>query len=217
MIKIVIVEDQKIILSSLGALLDKDNNIQIVGEAANGEELLALVEKNPKIDLILSDIAMPKMDGISMIIELKKRDIQIPVLLLSILEDEKYSSEAFLAGAMGYLSKNIEIDELLFAIHSALKGNRYFSSELCIRLLERYHKQLVNFPNDSNKRIAFSERELSILKLIAAGQTNQQMADKLFLSRRTVEGIRQGILERTGVKNTASLINFAILNGYIGS
>lgn len=215
MIKIVVVEDQKIILSSLGGLLDKHDNIQLVGEASNVEELLALLEKNQKVDLIISDVIMPKMDGITMLGVLKEKGIKIPVILLSILEDEKHSSAAFLAGAMGYLSKNIDVEELIFAIHTVTKGKRYFSTELCISILERYHSQLVKMPVKNANRIAFSEREISVLKLIAEGWTNQEMADELFLSRRTVEGIRQGILERTGAKNTAALIKFAILNGYL--
>ena len=119
------------------------------------------------------------------------------------------------AGAKGYVSKNVDVEELIFAINTVKKGNRYFSAELGINILERYHKQLVGYKEESTQKIIFSEREQSVLELIAEGQTNQQIADQLFLSRRTVEGIRQSILDRTGAKNSAALIKFAISNGYI--
>jgi DNA-binding NarL/FixJ family response regulator len=215
MIKIIIVEDQKITLSSLSVLLSHFDHFQVVAELASVEAVFEFLDKKNKADLILSDILMPGMDGIAMISELKSQKINLPVILLSMLEDEKYSSSAFIAGAKGYVSKNIDVDELVFAINMVMKGNRYFESELCIRVLEQYHNQLVNFRSMSSKKISLSPRELSVLELIAEGKTNQQMADQLFLSRRTVEGIRQGILERTGSKNTAALIKFALLNGYI--
>jgi len=217
MIKIILVENHKLMLSSLGALLDKYDHIQVVAEVVGAKELFNLLATKPKADLILSDIMMPDINGIEMVAQLKNNDIHIPVILLSMLEDEKHSSTAFLAGAKGYLSKNVDVEELIFAINTVKKGNRYFSAELGINILERYHKQLLSFKEEATQKILFSEREQSVLELIAEGQTNQQIADQLFLSRRTVEGIRQSILDRTGAKNSAALIKFAIFNGYIAS
>jgi len=215
MIKIILIEDHKVMLSSLAALLDKNDRMEIVAEVTGAAGLFALLATQPKADLIISDLLMPEMDGIAMLTELKSKNIRIPVIMLSMVEDERYSSAAFLAGADGYLSKNVDIDELMFAIHTVIKGNRYFAAELGIRILERYHTQLTRDSLPTNKKITFSDREQSVLELIAEGRTNQQMADQLFLSRRTVEGIRQTILDRTGVKNTAALIKYAILNGHI--
>ncbi|WP_316767500.1 response regulator transcription factor [Pedobacter frigiditerrae] len=217
MIRVILVEDHKIMLASLAALLDKYDHIEVVAEVNSAKELFTFLEDDPKADVIIADVMMPKMDGIEMLTELKQKNVKIPVVLLSMLEDEKHSSAAFLAGANAYLSKNVEVEELLFAIGTVLKGKRYFASELGINILERYHKQLKNFGAENSQNISFSERELSVLKLIAEGKTNQQIADDLFLSRRTVEGIRQSILDRTGAKNTAALIKFAIFKGYIAS
>ncbi|TKC05408.1 response regulator transcription factor [Pedobacter polaris] len=216
MIKIILVEDHRLMLSSLTALLEKHEHIEVIAEVRNATELFALLESKPKVDLIISDILMPEMDGIKMIATLRGNGNEVPVILLSMLEDEKHSSAAFLAGANAYLSKNVEIDEVLFAINTVVNGKRYFSSELAISILERFHKQLSdkNVPNAA--KISFSDRDFSVLELIADGRTNQEIADHLFLSRRTVEGIRQSILDRTGVKNSAALIKYAILNGYIG-
>ena len=215
MIRIILVENHKLMLSSLGALLDKYDHIQVVAEVVGAKELFKLLGTQQKADLIISDIMMPEITGIEMVAELKKNNIQMPVILLSMLEDEKHSSLAFLAGAKGYVSKNVDVEELIFAINTVKKGNRSFSAELGINILERYHKQLVGYKEESTQKIIFSEREQSVLELIAEGQTNQQIADQLFLSRRTVEGIRQSILDRTGAKNSAALIKFAISNGYI--
>ncbi len=217
MIRIILVEDHKIMLASLSALLDKYDHIEVVAEIANAKELFAYLENKPKVDLILSDVVMPNTSGVEMLKELRAKQIQIPVVLLSMLEDEKYSSAAFLAGANAYLSKNVEVEELLFAMNTVLKGKRYFAAELGIGILERYHKQLKNFAGENEQNVSFSERELSVVELIAEGKTNQQIGDELFLSRRTVEGIRQTILERTGSKNTAALIKYAIFKGYIAS
>ncbi len=215
MIRIILVENHKLMLSSLSALLDKFDNIEVVAEVIDAAALFLLLESKPKADLIISDVLMPEMDGIVIITELNKKGYHIPVILLSMLEDEKYSSAAFLAGANAYLSKSVEVEELMFAINTVIKGKRYFSAELGISILERYHKQLIGFNEEVSKKITFSARELSVLELIADGRTNQQMADQLFLSRRTVEGIRQSILDRTGAKNTAALIRYAIYNGHI--
>ena len=216
MIKIVIVENQQIMLSSLAALLGKYEHIKVIAEVTRASELLALLNQKLAVDLIITDIMMPDTDGITMIAQLRANRIDVPVIVLSMLEDEKHSSAAFKAGANAYLSKNIDVEEVLFAIDTVIKGNRYFASELAIQVLERYHKQAIGLNEAAQDKITFSDREISVIDLMAEGLTNQQIADQLFLSKRTVEGIRQSILEKTGVKNSAALIKFAILNGYIG-
>lgn len=215
MIKIVIVENQQIMLSSLSALLGKYDNMKVIAEVTCASELFALLDTRPKVDLIITDIMMPDTDGITMIAQLREKNIDTPAIILSMLEDEKHSAAAFKAGANAYLSKNIDVDEVLFAINTVMKGKRYFASELAIQVLERYHKQ-IGVTEDDQVKIVFSERELSVMDLMAEGLTNQQIADLLFLSKRTVEGIRQSILEKTGSKNSAALIKYAILHGYIG-
>ncbi|RZL39102.1 MAG: response regulator transcription factor [Pedobacter sp.] len=215
MIKIVIVENQQIMLSSLSALLGKYDHMKVIAEVTCATELFSLLANKPKVDLIITDIMMPDTDGITMIAQMREKNIDIPVIVLSMLEDEKHSASAFKAGANAYLSKNIDVDEVLFAINTVMKGNRYFASELAIQVLERYHKQ-IGLNEDDQVKIVFSDREVSVMDLMAEGLTNQQIADLLFLSKRTVEGIRQSILEKTGAKNSAALIKYAILHGYIG-
>ncbi|MES2447202.1 MAG: response regulator transcription factor [Bacteroidota bacterium] len=215
MIRIVIVENQQIMLSSLAALLGKYENMKVIAEVTCANELFSLLDSKPKVDLIITDVMMPDTDGITMIAQLRNKNIDIPVIVLSMLEDEKHSTAAFRAGANAYLSKNIDVEEVLFAINTVMKGNRYFASELVIQVLERYHKQ-IGINEDDQTKISFSDREISVMDLMAEGLTNQQIADLLFLSKRTVEGIRQSILDKTGAKNSAALIKYAILHGYIG-
>lgn len=216
MIKIVLVENQKIMLTSLAALLDKYEHTKVIAQVTSASALLAFLATKQKVDLIISDIVMPETDGIQMIADLRTNGLNTPIIVLSMLEDEKHSSAAFKAGANAYLSKNVDIEEVLFAINMVMKGKRYFAAELAINILERYHKQLIGLSEPEHQKILLSEREQNVLDLIAEGSTNQQIADQLFLSRRTVEGIRQSILDKTGAKNSASLIKYAILNGYIG-
>src|SRR5690606_4644350 len=117
-------------------------------------------------------------------------------------------------GASGYLLKNISSDELIFAIKHVSSGNQYLCSELSIKLLERVTKSSALTPIiDSN--IEFSSREVEVLNLIAEGLTNLEMSEKLFLSKRTIEGHRQSLIEKTGSRNTAALIRFAVLNGFV--
>ncbi|MNR10489.1 Oxygen regulatory protein NreC [compost metagenome] len=137
------------------------------------------------------------------------------MVVLSILDDEKYASNAFTSGASAYLSKDIEEDELLFCLQHVMKGKRYLSSDLCISILERFNNQLNMLAQNMSNGINFSEREINVLKLIAEGLTNQEIADKLYLSRRTVESQREALISKTGTKNSASLVRFAMRNGYV--
>jgi len=214
MIKIILVDDHHLMRESLTALMDKYESVEVVADVANGRELLNLIDAGIQADIVLSDVLMPEMDGIEMIPLIRKKSKNIKIVLLSVLEDEKYASNAFIAGANAYLLKSVGADELMFCLQHVMKGHKYISSSLCISILERFNKQLVMLSPEQNKRLQFSERELSVLKLIGEGMTNQEMADRLFLSRRTVEGLRQALIDRTGCKNTAALVRFSILNGY---
>ena len=215
MINIILADDHNIIRTSLKALIEKYEGIKVVAEVSDGAAVLDLLAKGTHADIVLSDILMSELDGIGLINQIKARGYQTKVVVLSILDDEKYASNAFISGASAYLSKDIEEDELLFCLRHVMKGKRYLSSNLCISILERYNTQLSKFSQNDHSNINFSEREINVLKLISEGLTNQEIADKLYLSRRTVESQREALISRTGTKNSASLIRFAMRNGYI--
>ncbi|MGM9474991.1 response regulator [Pedobacter sp. GSP4] len=215
MINIILADDHHIIRTSLKALIEKHEGIKVVGEVSDGFAVLELLEKGIKADIILSDIVMPNLDGIGLTKTIREKGYSAKVVVLSILDDEKYASNAFISGASAYLSKDIEEDELLFCLQHVMKGKRYLSSNLCISILERFNSQLNMLSQNMNSGINFSEREINVLKLIAEGLTNQEIADKLYLSRRTVESQREALISKTGTKNSASLVRFAMRNGYV--
>jgi DNA-binding NarL/FixJ family response regulator len=217
MIKIILAEDHKIVRNGLKNLLEKEKNFQIVGEAADGTEVMDLLEKGIEADIVLTDMNMPGMDGAELTTKLRSWPQYIKVVFLTMLDHEKYVVKAFKAGANGYLLKNISSDELVFAIkHVCLYADgRYVCSELALRLLDR----LIHLPEINLEKsvtdVEFSKRELEILELMAEGYTNQEIADQLFTSKRTVEGHRQSMIDKTEVRNTAALIKYAVLNGII--
>src|SRR5690606_26272691 len=214
MIRIILAEDHNIVRNGIKILLDGEEEFNVAGEATDGKEVLELLKNIEKIDLVITDINMPEMDGIALLKELKTAYPEIRVVMLSMLDSEEFVSQAFSAGASGYLLKNISSDELVFAIKHVSLGHRYLCSELSIKLLERVMNSSTLTPViDTN--IEFSSREIEVLNLIAEGLTNLEMSEKLFLSKRTIEGHRQSLIEKTGSRNTAALIRFAVLNGFV--
>lgn len=215
MIKIILVEDHQIVRRSLQVLLKQHADLEVLAAVDGAHKLLELLKSGTKADIVLTDVNMPEMDGIQMISEIRLINPEINVVMLSILEDEKYAAKSFVSGARAYLSKDVDEVELLFALRHVVNGKRYLSSEISIGVLERFNHQLTNMPEKGAKRLALSEREQLVLGLIANGMTNQEIAEQVFLSRRTVEGIRQALIDRTGAKNSAALIRYAVLNGYV--
>ena len=215
MINLILAEDHNIVRNGISLLLGADKEINIKGEAVNGLEVLNMLAEGVESDMVLADINMPEMDGISLIREIKVRSPQIKIVILSMLDNEKYVAQAFAEGASGYLLKSASADELLFALKHVNSGGKYLCSELSIRLLDKL-LHTANTPFDKARHeIDFSMREIEILHLIADGLTNNEMSDKLFISKRTIEGHRQSLIEKTGSRNTAALIRFAVLSGIV--
>ncbi len=215
MLKILLAEDHHIVRNGIKMLLETDQGIHVVGEAANGREALAMVELNPDVDLILADIDMPEMDGFTMLSKIKVINPNIKLMMLSMLDQEKYVVQSFTQGAFGYLLKNISADELIFSVKHVCQGGKYLCSELSNKLLDRLIQQSYFDDGVSPTHKNFSTRELAVLQLMAEGLTNIEMSERLFISKRTIEGHRQSLLEKTGSRNTASLIKFALLSRII--
>jgi len=216
-INLILVDDHKIIRDGIKAFL-KDDDINIMGEAANGNELLELLnEQQP--DVILMDINMPEMNGLDATKAIKAQFPEIRVIILSMLDHEKYVQQMLDAGASGYALKNIGKDELINGIRLVANGQQFLSTDVALAFL----KKLVHGGNGisfmaqpaEKKQTDLSAREIEVLKLIAEGLTNAEIADKLFTSKRTIESHRQNIIEKTQVKNTAALIKYALNNGII--
>lgn len=216
MIKIILVEDHLVVRNGIKLLLDTQENMQVVAEANNGEEVVSYLRDNPLPDIIITDINMPSMDGVQLIEKITEDYPEIKVMVLSMLNNTQNVIQAFRKGAKGYLVKNVSYDELLFAISHIGKGGRYLCEELAMLLLDRVMDQTTAFGffegEAPTENIQLSERELEVLQLISDGYTNTEIADKLFLSKRTVEGHRQNLIIKTEVKNSASLIKYAVRN-----
>jgi two-component system response regulator NreC len=212
LIKIILAEDHQIVRDGIRGILDQETDMQVIYEAINGREVLDYLKEGEKPDLILTDMNMPELNGMDMIGALQ---IEYPVLVLSMLDNENYVLETIQAGARGYLLKNVSKKEMLFAIRYIADGGTYICSEICLKTLNNLARIKGMPSNKVELNIEFSEREMEVLKLIAEGFTNKEMANKLFSSRRTIEGHRLSLMEKTGSKNTATLIKFSVQNNLV--
>jgi DNA-binding NarL/FixJ family response regulator len=217
MIKILLVEDHMVVRNGIKLLLESQEGFEVVGEASNGKEALQFLNSNPIPDIVLTDISMDEMDGIELLQVLNKQYESIKVVILSMLNQINYVIEAFESGLAGYLVKNVGYNELLFGLNHIANGGRYMSEEIAMLLLEqvRSGQGYAQLAGELHADFDISERELEVLKLIAEGYTNVEIADKIFLSKRTVEGHRQNLIDKAGVKNTAHLVKFAFERGIL--
>jgi DNA-binding NarL/FixJ family response regulator len=212
-IKIAIADDYKIYRDGLKVGIQSDENMEIIAEADNGEELMKLLELK-KPDVILMDLKMPLMDGMEATKLVRKNYPDIKVLVVTMYEDDKFIIHLMENGANGYLLKNAEPDEIRKSIYAVYENGYYFNDVVNKALL----KKLVlknNLKPSFNQNIDLTEREQEVLKLICEEKTAAEIAKEIFLSPRSVEGIRQRLIEKIGVRNTAGLVMFAVKNGLV--
>lgn len=206
---IILVDDHKLFREGLKLLLENLDYIDNVYEAANGEEFLKLVEKQQP-DIVFMDIEMPVMDGITATQQVLKLHPGLNIIALSMYGDENYYIPMINAGAKGFILKNSGIQDVETAIHNVVSGNNYFSQEILNRLLNGIRKK-----SKTKKSDELTEREEEVLFHICKGLSNQEIADTLYLSKRTVDKHRENLLAKTNSKNTAGLVMFAIKNGIV--
>lgn len=212
-IKIAIADDYKIFRDGLKVSLSQDENFEVTLEADNGEDLLTAMAKNIP-DVVIMDLKMPVMDGMEATEIIRKKFTQVKVLVVSMYDDDKFIIHLMEIGANGYLFKNAEPDEIRRAVHSVHENGYYFNDIVNKALL----KKLVwkgNIKPSFKRNIELTERELEVLKLICEEKTAAEIAKVIFLSPRSVEGIRQRLIEKIGVRNTAGLVLFASKNGIV--
>ena len=207
--KIILADDHTLFRTGLKNLLALEPGFEVLGEAANGRELLDMLE-NIQPDVILLDIAMPEMNGIEAAAEIIRRWPERKIVTLSMFGEEDYYFKMVSLGVKAFLLKNSDIGEVQEAIRTVVDGGSYFSQELLFNLVS-------NLKSSSESRSAedeadLSERELEILLEICKGLSNQEIGDKLFISKRTVDKHRANILAKTNCKNTANLVVYAIKN-----
>ncbi len=205
--QIILVDDHTLFRNGLRILLNNQQEYSVCAEAANGEEFLELLDKQEP-DLVLLDIDMPVMDGIEAANRALKKYPELKIITLSMYGEEDYYYKMVDAGVKGFLLKNSDINEVKAAMQTVLEGGSYFSSEL----LQNLVSSLRSKSQQHEKQNVLSERETEILILICQGFSNQEIADQLFISKRTVDKHRSNILEKSESKNTAQLVMYAIKN-----
>jgi DNA-binding NarL/FixJ family response regulator len=207
-IRLVIADDHEIFRDGLSLMLSKQQDIQLVGQAEDGRELISLVNA-VQPDVIMTDIKMPIMDGIEATRCLLSHHPDLKIIALSMFDEENLIVDMLEAGARGYLLKNADKQEILDAIHSVYEDKNYYCHHTTSKLASLISRSKFN-PYRKKEPITFTERETEIIKLICQQLTAQEIADKVFLSKRTVEGHRTKILEKMNVKNTAGVVIYAL-------
>ena len=215
-IRVLVADDHSIVRDGLKALLEENPIVDIVGEAANGKQVIAFCEGN-KPNVVLMDINMPEMNGIEATRAVVSAYPDVRVLVMSMFGDQKFISEALEAGAMGYMMKNVGKDALVEGIQTVHEGKSYFTRDVSEIMMAKYMKtSSVKSPNNLIYNTAdLTRREKEIIKLVADEMTNLVIGEKLFISSRTVETHRRNILKKLGIKNTAGLIKFAVENNLL--
>ncbi|WP_341840448.1 response regulator transcription factor [Chitinophaga caseinilytica] len=212
-IRLAVADDHEIFLDGLALMLSRQEHITLVGRAADGRELLDLVHRE-KPDVVMTDIKMPKMDGIAATRQLVQELPGIRVIALSMFDEEGLIVEMLEAGAKGYLLKNADKQEILEAIEHVYEDHTYYCKSTSAKLAGMIARSKFN-PYRQKEAVTFTDREQEIIKLICLQQTAQQIGDRIFLSKRTVEGYRTRILEKMNVRNTAGVVMYALKHNLI--
>ncbi len=206
-----IADDHKLVRDGIKGYLETDPSIVVVAEADNGDDAIALVS-NCDVNLLLLDINMPGLDGVVVAEQVKSNFPEVKVLALTMLNETQYVRQMLRAGAEGYLLKSCTQEELLSAIHAIYRGETYFGQDIMKSVMEamapRTKSKVTRF-----QPVELTKREQEVLKLITREFSNQEIAEKLFISPRTVEVHKRNLIEKTGSKNIVGLVLYAVENG----
>lgn len=202
MIRLAIAEDHQSLIDGIKVFLEYEDDIVVVGEANDGERLLEIV-RSKKPDVVLTDIRMPKMDGITATRYIKKEFPSCRVIAFSMFEQDEAMTQMQEAGASGYIMKNSSLKVVLAAIRAVMNGETYFDSSL----KKSDHKK-----NDND--IPLSKREMEIVKLIGEGKTSQEIADLLFIGKTTVDTHRKNILKKLSLQGKSELLRYSMEKKY---
>lgn len=207
-IRILLVDDQSLLRRGLAGLLNRNPDMEVVGEAANGEQALRLAEELDP-DVILMDVRMPVMDGVTATRELMRRGVRAGIIILTTFDDDEYIFEGLAAGARGYLLKDAEYEELSQAIRTVARGEALLQPQITTRVLREFSR--LSSVAGSRPKVQplaepLTERELEVLRLMASGATNQDIADKLYIGLGTVKHHVRAIFSKLGVRDRVQAI-----------
>ena len=209
--KLIIADDHKMFLDGLLSILESKEEYEVLFTSKDGENIIKYLENNPdsNVNLVITDISMPKMDGITLNKKIKEKHPHIKTLVVSMLCDANKIEELIKYDIDGYVPKNAEKSELLKAINTIVLGKKYFSKEIT----DFYTQNAFN--KKKEQQIKLSKREVDVIKLIAQEYTTQEIADKLFLSKHTIESYRKNLISKLNVRNLAGITKYALKMGYI--
>jgi two-component system response regulator NreC len=207
-IKVLLADDHGVVRKGLRFLLERQEGIEVVGEAADGRETVELAEKL-RPDVIIMDVGMPNLNGIDATAQIVRRDSSLGVIILSMHSDESYILRALNAGAKGYLLKDSAEEDLVRAVKTVAQGKPYFSTRITQTLLEDYLRHLRQRGLQDSYDL-LTQREKEVLQLLAEGKTNKEVASKLDLSVYTVETHRTNLMQKLDLHNTAEIVLYAV-------
>lgn len=209
-VRVLLADDHALFRAGLRALLQSFDGVQVVAEAGNGPDAIQLVERD-RPSLVLMDIALPGLSGLEAAARITTSWPQVRVIILSMHSNEEYVRQALRAGASGYLLKGAEPPELELALKAVMRGETYLTPSVSKKVVDEYLRQGVA----QNKGVALSPRQCEVLKLIAEGGSTKEIAGKLDLSVKTVEGHRAELMRRLEIHDVAGLVRYAIRTGLI--
>lgn len=204
-IKLIVVDDHRVVRAGLVALLSQEPSLEVIGEADNGQEALALLEEALP-DVVLMDIQMPVMNGVAATRQIKARWPQVEVLILTTYDDDELLFSGLQAGAKGYLLKDAPPEELLRGIQAVAQGQSLLTPQLAAKLVGRLHEPPPEQP---------TERELEILQLIAKGAANKEIAAALFISENTVKTHISNLFAKLGARDRTEAVTRALSRGWM--
>lgn len=205
MIKLVLADDHTMVRQGIAALLERHDRFELAGQAADGRQVLELIEETrPEIAIV--DVIMPRLGGLDVLEEVQRRRLPTKLVLLTMHADPKSAARALEAGAAGYVLKDNAFEDLVYALHAVAAGGTFISPAIAAATVKYAHEK-------GGGRDPLTAREREILKLIASGLTNRQIADRLDISIKTVETHRARIMDALGFHNTAELVRYAMEKG----
>lgn len=215
-IRVLIADDHKLFRLGLQAILNDMRNVEVVGEAGNGEELLQKMSSlavPPHI--VLLDLNMPKLNGMEAMVRVLAKYNHVRIVVLSMHDGDNYIAQSIEGGACGYLHKNAEPEEIEMAIESVYEKGFYFNDKTSKVMLHRMVNRQKLVPLFNNLNVTFTDSELNVLRYVCQEFTSTEIAKKMYISKRTVEGVRTEMIKKLGVKNVVGLVLFAAKNRII--